>query len=214
MDRIEERSFLATMAVLVGLELASSFVYGLHWARGVSPLAWTAMVRSLDILLFFLLFRIFSVPLAAAGLQRPVMGAGAGLAVSVVLGMGFFLALFTIRSLWGLDLRVFVDPGLEVRRPGALVVLCILGPFAEEIFFRGLCYGVIRVHLGVWPSTVISAFLFGAVHLVGGGFSAMAVPLAGGIVLALLYEFAGSLVAPSVLHGAANLILFSGILWT
>lgn len=212
MDRIREKPFLATIAALIGLECVSVFLYRLPWARGFTPLGWTALVRCADILLFLLLFQTLSLPLSTAGLRRFVRGSVTGLAVSVVLGSGFFLILHAIRFFWGVDLRAFVDPGVRVRTPAALGVLCLLGPFAEEIFFRGLCYTLIRAHRGVWVSVILSACLFGASHFLSAGALGAVVPLVGGVVLALLYELTGSLFAPFILHTAANLVLFSGIL--
>lgn len=213
MDRIRQKAFVATMAALIGLECASILLYRRPWAGRVTPLDWTGLVRGADILLFFLLFKRLDVPLAAVGLRRFVRGAVTGLAVALILGSGFFLAVYSIRWLWGVDLRGFVNPGIRVRGPALLVVLCLLGPFVEEIFFRGLCYTLIRAHTGVWVSVALSACLFGASHFLGSGaLGVVLVPVVGGVVLALLYEFTGSLFAPFVLHAVANFVLFSGII--
>ncbi len=213
MDRIREHAFLATIASLIGLEVASLFLLRLPWVRGFTPLGWTAIVRCLDILLFFVLFGILHVPLSAAGVRRFIMGSVTGLVVSQILGSSFFLILHSIRWLWGVDLRVFLYSGVKVSGLAPLAVLCLLGPFAEEIFFRGLCYTVIRAHTRVWVSVVLSAALFGATHFLGGGtLSGVLVPFVGGIVFALLYEFTGSLLAPFILHGLGNFVLFSRIL--
>lgn len=212
MDRIREKAFLATIAALIGLEFASLLLYRRPWARGFTPLGWTAMVRSADVFLFFILFKTLSVPVSAAGLKKFIKGAVTGLAVSLILGSGFFLVLYCIRLIWGVDLRVFLNPGVRVQGLAPLAVLCLLGPFVEEIFFRGLCYTLIRAHTGVWVSVSLSACLFGASHFLStGALGVVLVPLVGGIVLALLYELTESLLAPFILHAVGNFIIFSRI---
>jgi len=213
MDRIRKKAFLATIGALIGLEIVSVFLHRLPWAKGFSPLGWTAMVRCADIFLFFILFRIQSIPVSTVGLRKPVKGSIIGLAASLVLGSGFFLVQYSTRLLWGVDLRAFVNPGVRVQEPGPLVVLCLLGPFVEEIFFRGLCYTLIRTQTGVWIAVVLSALVFGTSHLLGAGtFGVVLVPVVGGMIFALLYEFTNSLFAPFVLHGVANFILFSRVI--
>jgi membrane protease YdiL (CAAX protease family) len=212
MDRVRTRAFLITVAALIGLECGAAFLYPQPWTRGFTPLGWTGLIRGADILLFFILFRIFSVPVSEAGLKRFTRGTIVGFLASLVLGAGFFLLLHLIRSLWGVDLRGFVSPGTKILGLAPLAVLCVLGPFAEEIFFRGLCYTVIRAYRGVWVSVSLSACIFAASHLLTTGSpAAIVVPLIGGTVLALLYEYTGSLLASFILHGVANFILFSGI---
>ncbi len=213
MERIKESALLATAAALVVLELAAAFLHRLALARGFSPLTWIAAVRCADMILFFTLFRILSVPFSTAGLRRFVRGSLMGLGVSLVLGSGFFLLLYAAQALCGVDLRAFVNPGLKVRGVLPLAVLCLLGPFVEEIFFRGLCYTLIRAHCGVWLSVVLSALIFAASHLLGAGTVAVVlVPLMGGVIFALLYEYADSLFAPFALHAVGNFILFSKII--
>ena len=150
---------------------------------------------------------------AAAGLKKFVRGSIVGLAVCLALGSGFFLLTHMARSLWGVDLRTLTNPGTPVRAAAPLATLCLIGPFVEEIFFRGLCYTLIRAHSGMWISVILSALLFAACHFLIAGSPAVAlIPLIGGIIFALLYEYTGSLFAPFALHAVANFILFTRII--
>jgi membrane protease YdiL (CAAX protease family) len=213
MDRIRTKAFLGTIAALIGLEMVSLFFYRLSWFKSFTPLGWTGVVRGLQILLFFALFWMFSVPISTAGLKKFVRGSLVGLAVALILGSGFFLVVHLIRLLWGIDMRAFMNPGIRILDPLPLVILCLLGPFAEELFFRGLCYSLLRAHTGVWVAVALSSLFFGASHLLSAGaLGVVLVPAVGGVVLALLYEFTGSLLAPFVLHALANFILFSRLL--
>ena len=213
MDRMSKIAFLATIAGLVGIEFASIFLHRLPWARAFAPLSWTAMVRFADILLFLSLFGLLSIPISAAGLRRVVRGSMIGLIASLVLGSGFFLVQHLVRSNWGVDLRAILGTGHKVRGLAPLALLCLLGPFVEEIFFRGLCYTLIRAYRGIWVSVALSAGVFAVSHLLTAvGLHVILVPLVGGVIFALLFEFSRSLFAPFVLHVVANFILFSGIL--
>jgi membrane protease YdiL (CAAX protease family) len=167
----------------------------------------------MDIVIFLTLFKVLCVPISTAGLRRPVAGILIGLAASLILGGAFFILSFIIRVLWKIDLTLLLDSGDKVRGVGSLVVLCLVGPFTEELFFRGLCYTLIKTRTAVWFAVISSTVLFGASHLLGGGTATgVLVPLSGGVVLALLYEFTGSLFTPFALHAVANFLLFTRIL--
>jgi membrane protease YdiL (CAAX protease family) len=99
-------------------------------------------------------------------------------------------------------------PGVDFAPPeiaiGA-VLLVVVTPVAEEVFYRGLLFGSLWPRLGTGWASVISAALFGASHLAGG---AVLVPIlfAFGMLQAVLFRWRGSLVAPIAAHGAFNLI--------
>lgn len=213
MDRMKFLAFLGSIAALAVLEWASPSLYHLLRAGAPPPLAWTAMVRAMDILLFLILFRFLAVPISAAGLNKPATGTLIGLGAALVLGGVFFVFAYLVRFLWKIDLTALVGPGGGVYDPGSLIVLCLVGPFTEELFFRGLCYTLIKTHTAVWVAVILSTALFGASHLLGGGgLHVVLVHLCGGVVLALLYELTESLFAPFALHAAANLILFTKLI--
>lgn len=87
---------------------------------------------------------------------------------------------------------------------GSMVVMALLVPLWEELFFRGMLYRWMRGRMGLWPAVLLSAAIFGAFHLnLIQGLLAflLAVPLA------LLYERSEySLWAPLALHIANNAI--------
>ncbi|MHA1674508.1 MAG: lysostaphin resistance A-like protein [Promethearchaeota archaeon] len=78
-------------------------------------------------------------------------------------------------------------------------------PIVEELFFRGLMYRGLRQHLSPKISILISAFLFGIVHL-----DIVQGILAGimGIFLAWMYEKSGSIYIPILMHILNNAITF------
>lgn len=86
-----------------------------------------------------------------------------------------------------------------------LIVICIIIPAEEEIFFRRLLYTALRGKLGVGYSLTISAAMFGAVHPGGGFMSA----LFAGLVLGWVYERTRNVYANILIHGAINLCVTS-----
>jgi len=90
----------------------------------------------------------------------------------------------------------------------ALTVLltCVVGPLAEEVFFRGVVFGALRQRLSRTVSMLISGALFALVHSNAVGF----VPIwALGCLLAERYERTGSLVSPIAVHVLHNTFLLS-----
>ena len=102
---------------------------------------------------------------------------------------------------------------IAVRLPGRLSEILIffliggiVGPIAEEMFFRGMLYGFLR-RWGVVVAIVVSTGVFVLAHPISQGFP---IPQAvGGIVFALAYEIEGSLMTPIVIHVLGNLALFT-----
>lgn len=99
-------------------------------------------------------------------------------------------------------LQLFAE-GADVRVQLLIAVAAVLiGPIFEEIFFRGFIYRNLRDLTGPGAAMVISALLFGLVHLQ----APLIVPLAAlGIVLAFLFERSGSLLVPIAVHALWNL---------
>lgn len=89
-----------------------------------------------------------------------------------------------------------------------LVLVVVLAPIAEELFFRGYFFGALRNWSGMWPAAVVTGIVFGAIHL-GSSPVGFTVPLAiFGIGLCVLYEKTGSLYPCIALHALNNSIAF------
>ncbi|MBI4372570.1 MAG: CPBP family intramembrane metalloprotease [Candidatus Omnitrophica bacterium] len=83
----------------------------------------------------------------------------------------------------------------------SLAVACVVGPVAEEIFFRGFFYPVLRKYFGVGWTVLITAALFAGVH--DNIFSFVPI-LFLGMVLCYLYEKRRNLLACVTLHVVHN----------
>lgn len=84
------------------------------------------------------------------------------------------------------------------------ILLAVVTPIAEELFFRGYVYRSLRHHWSVPVSIVLSALVFSGFHF----YVVQAIPIfVAGLLFALLYERTGSLLAPMVAHGVVNAIV-------
>ena len=83
-----------------------------------------------------------------------------------------------------------------------LLTQAIVGPVIEELVFRGLLYKAWEETWGWFIAMVLSAAVFGAYH---GGFWPAFV---GGLIYAALYRRTGSLLAPILVHGLYNAMLW------
>ena len=76
-------------------------------------------------------------------------------------------------------------------------LVTIIGPIAEELFFRGFAYPVFRKKIGVRNAILLVSFIFAMLHMNIVSFFPI---LALGILLAYLYEKTGSIVPSIAVH--------------
>ncbi len=89
------------------------------------------------------------------------------------------------------------------------LLVAVLAPIAEEIFFRGMIYRSLKNSAGIWPAAIISGLLFGALHIDSTTSARLlqVIPLAVlGIAFALLYQWSGTLYSTIALHATNNAI--------
>ena len=75
---------------------------------------------------------------------------------------------------------------------------CLLAPLAEELLFRGALFSWLRGHLSVWPTVLVTALAFAAIH----SLAMIMVPLAFVVGIAAGYarERAGSVTPLIIAH--------------
>lgn len=187
---------IGVILIVILVELGFRLVYSTV-SLPVNPLLFTLMVRLAETLVILGLAFHLSGARARSILREILIGTGvaAAFGVMVVLGDAASRAL-----LEGGALRLLI--GRQVVADPVLFFLagCVIAPFAEELFFRGLLYSWLRQRMPVIVSVVVSALFFAGMH----GFIAP-VQLAGGLIFAGLYEWRGSVWAPYTVHAAANL---------
>jgi membrane protease YdiL (CAAX protease family) len=84
----------------------------------------------------------------------------------------------------------------------------LIGPIAEEIFFRGILYGFFR-RWGIPAAVILSTFLFVLSHSHTSGPAIPVTQLIGGILFAVAYEIEKNLLVPITIHSLGNLAIFT-----
>lgn len=133
----------------------------------------------------------------------------------------FFATLIVLRAIFNVDDSAKDAFDRLSRDRGALAVagLCLLvtvvAPLAEELFFRGYFFTALRNWKGVWVAAAITGVTFGAVHVFNyvDDFNAVAaIAIAGlivfGAALCLLYWRTGSLYPCFAVHALNNSLSF------
>lgn len=82
---------------------------------------------------------------------------------------------------------------------------CLLGPFTEEVLYRGQLIGRGLTAIGDLPLLLVSALLFAAGH---GSMAQCLIALPAGLLLGALYLRERSLTGVTAAHGAANILIF------
>lgn len=86
-----------------------------------------------------------------------------------------------------------------------ILVIGIIGPVIEEIFFRGILFGWFRRYFNPWLGIVISSTVFGLLHF--RSILTITCAFLFGIALSWLYEHEKSLIYPIVLHMTFNIVV-------
>ena len=124
----------------------------------------------------------------------------AGFAVIALL---FYVVLYAV----GINPMKFIKSSMPVEGlAGFLLIGAVIGPIAEELFFRGVVFGFVR-RWGAFAAVVVSTALFALAHSASGGVGLLQV--VGGVVFAVAYEVEGSLMVPVTIHVLGNSAIFA-----
>jgi hypothetical protein len=92
---------------------------------------------------------------------------------------------------------------------GYIGLTCLIAPLAEELFFRGLLFPMLRSRFGVVWGVLVTGALFSLVHALGSPAQALVALFVLGAGLCLLYLRTGSLLPCIGLHALNNSISFT-----
>ena len=110
-------------------------------------------------------------------------------------------------ELFGVDETDFEELGdlSPLAAIAIAIVVVVLAPVAEEIFFRAFFYRALRTRLSIWPAALIAGTVFGSLHFQGPD-TAIILPVIAvvGVGQCLIYERTGSLFAVIAIHAAFN----------
>jgi len=206
-NKISLKTFAAAAAAVLCIEALFRLMPP---GATLTPLATLGVVRCLEaVLLIYIAVRLEKDP-GSIGLTPARIPAGLKQGLIWSAGFGLIVGIFYIALLAaGINvLHIFIasrDPS-----PQQLVIFFlvggVIGPIAEEIFFRGIVYGFFR-QWGVPLAVLASTLLFVSIHPYGAH-----LPVAqtvGGLVFAVAYEREKSLAVPITIHSLGNLAIFS-----
>lgn len=214
---------LRILAAVLAVEAFWAFL-GQFPGYGLTAGLWgTAACRTVQaVVVVGMARRAFGRRLAAVGLPYATWRRDAAIGCAAALLLGG--AALAARQLWlwrvGTDLVDLV--GLRARPIGgpttaaweAALVVGVIGPAAEDLFFWGVLFGALRRRLPAAGAALAVVLPYAALHWRGGWLSVLP-PVVGGTLFAVLYAWRGSILATLPLHAAANLamVLISRGVW-
>lgn len=171
-------------------------------------IVYRAAPASFDPLLFnlgarlaeMLVILVFSLPVCGVRAQSLKNEIVIGIGVSVLFGSAVVALDLASKLISGSGLLNLIIRRQQVSSPLLFFLTgCVVAPFVEELFFRGLFYSWLRERLPALACIVFSSIAFAGLH---GFFSP--VQLTGGLVFACLFEWRRNIWAPYIVHAAAN----------
>ncbi len=221
------RIWMAPAAIVLGLALgqfAVIVVDVIGQAAGSSfshPTPAISLVSDLVVDLAFVAAAVYFAALrgrlraADFGFRRARPGRAIG--AFVLAGIGYYLLTAAYVAIFKLHGQDKLPSELGVSKStaalvGAAVFVCVIAPIAEEFFFRGFFFGVLRRwrivvlgrDIGTWVAALVTGILFGLAHT-GSASAQYLIPLGFlGFVLCLVRWWTGSLYPCMALHSFNN----------
>ena len=194
----------ACSVILLDLILGDLFPKGIFL-----PIVLLGIIRMVEIFLFLLIVLKIENSLSSIGLAKETIipGIKKGAIWSVSFGLIVAVA-FSLMFFSGIDPLKLIESRLprdQIELICFFLVGGIIGPVAEEIFFRGIIYGFFRKY-GAVAAILLSTMVFAAFHLFGAGIPVT--QIIGGLLFALSYEMEKNLLVPMVIHISGNLAIF------
>ena len=205
--KIETKTLIISLATMVCIEVVTRAVV----SKGLyNQMIILGVTRLLEIILVMLIVQTWGRGLPCIGLARSKMvpGAKKGLIWSAGFATVAFFS-FVVLFVVGINGLTLIQAHLP-KKPSEIILFFVvggmLGPIAEEIFFRGILYGFFR-RWGVVVALVLSTLIFVLAHPI---FPGIPLPqVVGGIVFAVAYEVERSLMVPITIHILGNMAIFT-----
>ena len=205
--KIKLSTAILSIAIIAAIEIVVRLLTSRHL---LMPWTGLGLARMAEIIFLLLLVKKQEKSLSAIGLvsTRIYAGLKKGLIWAVSFGFAAAVTLFVIYLL-----GINVANLFQVQLPAGIPELAtfflmgaIIGPIAEEIFFRGILYGFFR-KWGILTALILSTLFFVLPHTTGN--SIPLTQLIGGILFAASYEREKNLLVPMTIHSLGNLAIFS-----
>lgn len=143
-----------------------------------------------------------------------LVGLGVGVVAVVAITAGVGLALGLVLEMLDQEIPTVQQHLRDAARdpqtaPIFVLSALVIAPVFEELFFRGMVFPALAKRIGLWGGIVLSAVIFGLVHVNQAEDTlgvvlllVRLVPL--GILFAWLYHWRGTLVVPIIVHSVFN----------
>jgi membrane protease YdiL (CAAX protease family) len=105
-------------------------------------------------------------------------------------------------------MQLFEGVSEPTRKIPIILLAIVIAPLAEEFFFRGFLYGVLKHYAGGLPALLLSGVAFAVIHL---HLPSLLPLFLLACVLTLAYELSGSLLVPMAMHALFNAITLVGV---
>jgi hypothetical protein len=178
----------------------------------LAPLTGVGLARFAEIIFLLALIKFKENRLLIIGLSSPRiyrgLKRGAIWAISFGVAAGFVLLISYLAGIKVTTLFRMQLPSESNRFITFLLVGALIGPIAEEIFFRGILYGFFR-RWGIPAAVLLSTLLFVLPHSHSPGLAIPVTQLIGGILFAVAYEIEKNLLVPITIHSLGNLAIFT-----
>ena len=205
--KIQLKTLFLCLVAVIAVEVATWVVAS---KSALHPMLILAGARLLQILLIVLITTMWGKGLSSMGLARSGLVSGLKKGLLWSAGFGAIASLISI-GLFAAGINPLTLIRIQLPRQTVDLVLLfivggIVGPVAEELFFRGILYGFLR-RWGVIVALILSTLIFVLCHPISHGIPVTR--LVGGLLFAAAYEIGGSLIVPITIHGLGNLAMFT-----
>ncbi|MDM8538865.1 type II CAAX endopeptidase family protein [Desulfobacterales bacterium HSG17] len=203
-DRITLRICCISLILILVCEISGAVIIE---KTDLKPMIIIGLIRFIEIIFLVLLCYVEKKEFTCLGMgQGQVL---TGIKKGIIWSLGFaVVVIIAFIVLWFLKINPLKM--LHIRLPKDslecalfFIVGGLIGPVAEEIYFRGILYGFLR-RWGILPALSLSSLFFVLLHSSFG-----LTQIIGSILFALAYEIEGKLMAPVVIHVSGNMALFS-----
>ena len=207
-NEIKLNTLIISILGIVAIELAARMLLSQNL---LAPLTGVGLARLAEIIFLLALIKFKENRLSIIGLSSPqiLRGLNRGLIWAISFGAAAGIVLL-ISYLAGIKVTALFRmqlPSESNRLFTFLLVGALIGPIAEEIFFRGILYGFFR-RWGIPAAVLLSTLLFVLPHSHSSGLGIPVTQLIGGVLFAVAYEIEKNLLVPITIHSLGNLAIF------
>jgi membrane protease YdiL (CAAX protease family) len=208
-NEIKSGTLVISVLGIAAIELAARVLIS---RKILAPMSGVGLARVAEIFFLLALIKFREKRFSIIGLASTTVynGFNRGLIWSISFGAGAAIVLFII-YLAGIKISALFGMRLPTESSRLIAFLLaglLVGPIAEEIFFRGILYGFFR-RWGIPFAVILSTLLFVLPHAPSSGPAIPVTQLIGGILFAVSYEIEKNLLVPITIHSLGNLAIFT-----